>query len=76
MHDRPLAATRRSGDGWSEGPDAKTAASLELRYPAPGRLELAGEVGGHQVRALLAREEPRFRLLDREIHWIREGPAQ
>jgi len=56
--------------------DAVPAASLEMKPAGAGRLELAGTVGGRPMHALLAREEPRFRLLDRDIHWIREGPVR
>src|SRR6185369_11311457 len=84
------AGVQLAGGGWQryywhlagstlelgERVDAAPAASLVVQRAGADRLDLAGDVEGHQVHAVLAREERRFRLLDRDIHWLREGPAQ
>lgn len=85
-----VAGVQLAGGGWQRyywqlagrtlelgrGDGATPAASLAVTRAPGGRLDLVGEVESHQVHAVLARDDRRFRLLDRDIHWIREGPAQ
>jgi len=57
-----------------EGIEASPVAALQMRSAGRDRLELAGEVGSHELTMVLRREEPHFILADREFRWIREEP--
>ncbi len=57
-----------------EGTEASPVAALQMRSPGPDRLELAGDVGRHELTMVLRREDPHFVLADREFRWIREEP--